>query len=71
VNRILQGIKATYNFFAGDAIILSGTAIAFIVAALLIHVNHADNLFAGAFFIAIVIISLVATLSRELFSHAR
>ena len=32
MNAIVRGLKATYNFFAGDAILLVAVAIAFLLA---------------------------------------
>lgn len=65
MNPILRALKATYNFFAGDAILLVATVIAFLLAALLARAAHASNLLVAALFLACIVAGLVTTLARE------
>jgi len=61
-------IKAIYNFFVGDMIILIGVAIAVILLALINTINALSPLrgtVEAIIFIAAVIISLTTTLIRE------
>lgn len=71
MNRITGALKATYNFFAGDAIILVGVVLAFIVGALLLNVAKAPNALAAVIFVAIIAGSLAFTLGRELAGRPR
>jgi hypothetical protein len=65
MNAIARGVKATYNFFAGDAIILTAVIIAFVVGAVLARAAKAPNLVSAVVFIALIAGGLVATLNRE------
>ena len=38
MNAIVRALKATYNFFVGDVILLAGAALAFVLGLLLVHV---------------------------------
>ena len=61
-------IKAIYNFFVGDMIILIGVAIAVIVLELILNVSALAPLrgaIAAVILIAAILISLTATLIRE------
>ena len=71
MKRITGALKATYNFFAGDAIILIGVALAFVVGALLLHAAKAPNTLAAVIFVAIIAGSLAVTLGRELAGRPR
>jgi hypothetical protein len=71
MNRILGAAKATYNFFAGDAILLTAVALAFIVGTLLIHVFNAPNALSAAVFVAFIVGGLVTTLGREVQGRPR
>ncbi len=71
MNAIARAAKATYNFFAGDAIILSGVLFAYVLGFVLARVVHAPNALVAALFIAIVAGALVATLGRELAGRPR
>jgi len=71
MNRIIGALKATYNFFAGDAIILGGVALAFIVGTLLVRVMNAPNALAAIVFVALIVGGLVVTLGRELVGRPR
>ncbi len=66
MNRVLGALKATYSFFAGDAILLVGVALAFVLAALLQQVAKAPNPIVAMVFIVCIVGGLVTTLSREL-----
>ena len=71
MNRITGALKATYNFFAGDAIILGGVVLAFVVGALLLDVAKAPNALSAVVFVAIIAGSLTLTLGRELAGRPR
>jgi membrane protein implicated in regulation of membrane protease activity len=71
LNRIVGALKATYNFFAGDAIILGGVALAFIVGTLLVRVLQAPNALSALVFVALIVAGLVVTLGRELRGRPR
>jgi hypothetical protein len=71
MNRILGALKATYNFFAGDAILLTAVALAFIVGALLIHVLNVPNALSAVIFVAFIVGGIVTTLGRELRGRER
>lgn len=71
MNRITGALKATYYFFAGDAIILIGVILAFVVGALLLHVAKAPNALSAVIFVAIIAGSLALTLGRELAGRPR
>ncbi|HLZ23734.1 MAG TPA: hypothetical protein VKQ30_16610 [Ktedonobacterales bacterium] len=71
MNAILRGIKATYNFFSGDAIILSTVLIAFALGFFLDKVVGVSSLVLTIVFIALIVLGLALTLSREALSHQR
>lgn len=71
MSRIAGAVKATYNFFAGDAIILGGVVLAFALGALLLDVAKAPNALAAVVFVAIISGSLALTLGRELAGRPR
>lgn len=62
---IVKVLKSIYDFFAGDHIILSGVAIAFVAGALL--VAYLGRLMAVdvVVFVALILAGLVVTLGRE------
>lgn len=66
----MKVIKSIYNFFVGDMIILIGVAIAVILLALINSLGALAPLrgaVEGIILIALVLISLTATLLREVF----
>jgi hypothetical protein len=65
MNRVRNALLATYNFFAGDAIILAAVALAFMCAALLVGVFHAPNALAAVVLIVLLVAGLATTLGRE------
>ena len=71
MSRITGALKATYNFFAGDAIILGAVAAAFILASLLVHAFDASNVVVAVVFVGIIVAGLTTTLGREAASHRR
>ncbi|HEU5438779.1 MAG TPA: hypothetical protein VFU88_05780 [Ktedonobacterales bacterium] len=71
MNRIVGALKATYTFFAGDAIILGGVALAFIAGTLLVRVLQAPNALSALVFVALIVAGLVLTLGRELRGRPR
>ena len=60
---VRRALKAVYDFFAGDAILLVGALVAFAAAFLLSRV--AANLLAAIVFIVAIVASLSLTLLRE------
>ena len=71
MNAILRGLKATYNFFAGDAILLVATAVAFVLGLLLLHTLGAPNALVAVIFVALIVAGLALTLGRELRGRPR
>ncbi len=71
MSRISNALLATYNFFAGDAIILVAVLLAFVVAGLLVGVAHAPNLLAALVLIALLVVGLLVTLGREAMGRPR
>ena len=65
MNALLRGIKATYNFFAGDAIILGAVALAFALGLFLERVVGAANVLVAVVFVLLIVLGLTLTLSRE------
>jgi hypothetical protein len=67
MDRVLGILKAAYNFFSGDAIILTIVAVAFIAAKILdVFVPGASaNVIAAVVFIVLILASITATLARE------
>lgn len=71
MNRVVGILKSTYNFFAGDAIILGAVVIAFALGTILVHVLHAANAVTGLLFIVCISAGLVLTLTRETVGRPR
>lgn len=71
MNAIMRAIKATYNFFAGDMILLSAAAVAFVVGLLLAHAVAAPNPVVALVFVGCIVGGLALTLGRELRGRAR
>ena len=71
MNRVLGAVKATYNFFSGDAILLSAAIIAFVLGVLLARVAKAPNALVAIVFVAIIVIGLFVTLAREIAGRPR
>ncbi|MBF6590148.1 MAG: hypothetical protein IVW57_06400 [Ktedonobacterales bacterium] len=73
MSRITRAVKATYNFFAGDAIILTVVIVAFALATALFRLTAPSKLNAPltVLFIALIVSGLVLTLGRELAGRAR
>ena len=71
MNAILRALKATYNFFSGDAILLAATAVAFVLGALLIHLLAAPNALVAVIFVGLIVAGLALTLGREARGRAR
>jgi hypothetical protein len=71
MNALLRGIKATYNFFAGDAIILTAVLIAFALGLLLYKAVGAPSTLIAVVFIVLIILGLAVTLSREVRGRPR
>mgnify|MGYP001438361438 CR=1 FL=1 len=71
MNAITRALKAAYNFFAGDAIILSTVIGAFIAGYVLARRMHAPNVLVAVVFIALIVGGLATTLGRELAGRPR
>jgi F0F1-type ATP synthase assembly protein I len=70
LNAIVRGLKATYNFFAGDAILLIAVLVAFLLAFALERADLPNPLIA-AIFVACIVGGLVTTLAREVRGRPR
>ena len=71
MTRIVGILKSTYNFFAGDAIILGAVVVAFGLGTILIHAIHAPNAVTGLLFILSIAAGLTLTLAREVAGRPR
>lgn len=69
VNKVLQALKATYNFFAGDVSILVGASVAFVSAFLLIRLGHMPNALVAVLFVAFLLAGLTDSVNREIGSQ--
>ena len=70
MQRVLNAIKATYNFFSGDAILLSAVIVAFFLGLALVKLG-APNALVAVIFVAIIVGGLVVTLRREIAGRPR
>lgn len=70
MNAIVRGLKATYNFFAGDAILLVAVALAFLLAFASERASLPNELIAIVF-VGCIVGGLVTTLARELHGRPR
>ena len=71
MSKVGDFLHAVYNFFAGDVILVTAVAAAFIVAALLIHATSLPGVVAGILFVAIIVAGLVTTEAREVAGRPR
>jgi len=71
MNAIVRGLRATYNFFAGDAILLGATALAFVAAFLLGRMPGTPAAVPAVLIIAAIVCGLAATLGREVAGRPR
>jgi hypothetical protein len=71
MERVLGALKATYNFFSGDAILLTAVIITFLLGLLLAQSLHAPNALVAILFVLIVVAALVVTLRREIAGRPR
>ncbi len=71
MNRALCALKATYNFFSGDAVLLSAAILTFLLGYLLAQVLKAPNALVAVAFVAIVVIGLCVSLGREVAGRPR
>jgi len=65
MQRVTGFIKAVYNFFVGDPIILSGIVALFIVVGVIVHLAGTSSVVLGIVLVAGVITSLALALYRE------
>jgi hypothetical protein len=68
---LLRGLRATYNFFAGDAILLGAVAVAFALAFLLGRMPGTPAAVPPVVFVGIIVGGLAATLGREVAGRPR
>lgn len=71
MNRVTGALKATYNFFSGDAITLTATIAAFALGLFLAGALHAPNALVAAVFTLFIVAGLVTTLWREIAGRPR
>lgn len=71
MNAVLRALKATYNFFAGDAILLAATVAAFGAGLLFVHVLTTPNPLVALVFVGCIVGGLGLTLGRELRGRVR
>jgi hypothetical protein len=71
MSRVTSAIKATYNFLAGDPIILGAVALAFILGEILLRAAGAPNRVVAIVFVGIIVAGLVTTLGREVRGRRR
>ncbi len=71
MDRVVGALKATYNFFSGDAILLSAVIVAFLLGLLLIQKLHASSLLVGVIFLVIIVGAMFMTLRREIAGRPR
>ena len=71
MSRITGAVKAAYNFFAGDAILLVAVLAAFVIGGLLVRAVKAPNVLVAVIFVALIVGGLATTLGRELRGRPR
>ena len=71
MNAVLRALKATYNFFAGDVILLAATVVAFVLGLLLVHSLAAPNALVAVVFVGCIVGGLALTMGRELRGRER
>jgi len=71
MSRIAGAVKAAYNFFAGDAILLVAALAAFVIGGLLVGTAKAPNALVAVIFAAVIVGGLATTLGRELRGRPR
>jgi hypothetical protein len=71
LSRIVRALRATYNFFAGDAILLGATVLAFALAFALGHIPHIPGVIPAVVFVGLIVAGLAATLGREVAGRPR
>jgi hypothetical protein len=71
MSRIVSFVRAVYNFFAGDAILLVAVAIAFALAFALGRVRGMPMVVPAVVFVAAIVGGLAMTLGREALGRPR
>lgn len=64
-------LHSVYTFFAGDAILLAGTALAFVLGFALLRVHGLPGVVPAVVFVGLIVLGLVTTLSREVIGRPR
>jgi hypothetical protein len=70
MRRLGRALKAVFDFFTGDAIMLGTTVAAFVAAFILVRTARSGGV-AAVVFIFLIVAGLVATLVRELMDRSR
>jgi hypothetical protein len=71
MSRIVGFLRAVYNFFAGDAILLAAVAIAFALAFVLVRVHGMPMAVPAVVFVATIVAGLATTLGHEALGRPR
>ncbi len=71
MSQIVGFLRAVYNFFAGDAILLVATGVAFALAFALVRVHGMPAAVPAVVFIAVIVLGLGASLGRETLGRPR
>lgn len=71
MSQILGFLRAAYNFFAGDAILLIAVAIAFALGFLLVRIHGIPMAVPAVVFVAVIVLGLATTLGRETLGRPR
>jgi hypothetical protein len=71
MERVLGALKATYNFFSGDAILLTSAIVAFLLCLALVRLASAPNMLVAILFVVVIVAGLVITLRREIAGRPR
>jgi hypothetical protein len=65
MSRVTGAVKAAYNFFSGDAIILGAVALTFTLGEILARATDAPNEVVAVVFVGIIVAGLTTSLGRE------
>jgi uncharacterized membrane protein YccC len=69
LKNLLRVLNQIYQFFAGDAILLGGVAVAFGSAAVLSRI--VSNLVEAVVFVSFIVAGLTVTLAREVYGRPK
>jgi hypothetical protein len=71
MNRILGAVRWVYNFLNGDPILITATALAFVLGFALTKVHGLPGAVPGVVFVALIVLGLATTLGRETLGRPR